>query len=96
MTKEYILHFIKTHQDELHEKYGLIKVGLFGSYATGNETEDSDIDLYAEFENKRFKNIASVWNYFEEEFGKKIDLFYPHKNMRESLKNSIENEVIYG
>jgi len=96
MTKEYILDFLNTHRTELYERYGLVKVGLFGSYAKGNASEESDIDLYAEFENKKFKNIASAWNYFEEQFGKKIDLFYAHKNMRASLKKSIESEVIYG
>ena len=96
MTKAYILEFLHTHRDELREQYGLVKVGLFGSYANGNANEASDIDLYAEFENKKFKNIASAWNYLEEQLGKKIDLFYVHKNMRESLRTSIESEVIYG
>jgi len=96
MTKAYILNFFKTHQSELKEKYSIIKFGLFGSYATGKATSESDIDLYIEFENKKFKNIAGAWNYLEKAFGKKIDLFYPHKNMRPSLRESIENEVIYG
>ena len=95
MTKYEILNFLKTHQNELKEKYSLVKIGLFGSYAKGTATDDSDIDLYAEFEEKKFRNIAGAWNYLEQEFGKKIDLFYPHKNMRPSLKESIEKEVIY-
>jgi len=96
MTKTTILNFLKTHKNELREKYSIVKLGLFGSYATGEATEESDIDLYAEFEDKKFKNIAGAWNYLEKEFDQKIDLFYPHKNMRPSLKESIENEVIYG
>jgi len=96
MTKAYILDFLKTHKNELKQQYGLLEIGLFGSYAKGTENENSDIDLYAEFKDKKFKNIAGAWNYLELELGKKIDLFYPHKNMRPSLKESIENEVIYG
>jgi len=96
MTKTTILNFLKTHENELREKYSIVKLGLFGSYATGEATDESDIDLYAEFEDKKFKNIAGAWNYLEKKFGKKIDLFYSHKNMRPSLKESIENEVIYG
>ncbi len=96
MTKTYILNFLKTHKDELKEKYGLLDIGLFGSYAKGTENENSDIDFYVKFKDKKFKNIAGVWNYLESAFGKKIDLFYPHKNMRRSLKENIENEVIYG
>jgi len=96
MTKYDILNFLTTHKEELKEKYTLVNIGLFGSYAKDTATNDSDIDLYAEFEEKKFKNIAGVWNYLEEGFGKKIDLFYPHKHMRPSLKESIEKEVIYG
>ncbi len=96
MTKTFILEFLKSHQNELRERYSLVKIGLFGSYAKGSANDESDIDLYAEFEEKKFKNIAGAWNYLEEQFGKKIDLFYAHKNMRPSLKESIEREVIYG
>jgi len=96
MTKREILHFLKTHQNELKEKYTLVRIGLFGSYAKDSATEESDIDLYAEFEEKKFRNIAGLWNYLETSLGKKIDLFYPHKNMRPSLKESIEKDVIYG
>jgi predicted nucleotidyltransferase len=96
MTKHEILHFLTAHQDELREKYTLVKIGLFGSYAKDTATKDSDIDLYAEFEEKKFRNIAGVWNFLEQSLGKKIDLFYPHKDMRPSLRESIEKEVIYG
>lgn len=96
LTKELILNFFATHKDELREKYSLVKIGLFGSYAKNTATPESDIDIYVEFEDKKFRNIAGAWNYFEEAFGKKIDLLYPHKNMRSSLKQNIEREVIYG
>ncbi|MCD6532597.1 MAG: nucleotidyltransferase domain-containing protein [Deltaproteobacteria bacterium] len=96
MTKSDIIQFLRMHKEELYEKYGLIKIGLFGSYAQGCFTNESDIDLYAEFKEKKFRHIAGAWNYLEENLGKKVDLFYPHKNMRQSLKESIEKEIIYG
>jgi predicted nucleotidyltransferase len=96
MTRAYILEFLRTHQGELKERFGLVRIGLFGSYAHDRANDNSDIDLYAEFENKKFKNIAGVWNYLEEQLGKKVDLFYSHKNMRSSLKENIENDVLYG
>ena len=96
MTKQDILYFFKIHQEEMREKYSVVKIGIFGSYAKDNAGENSDIDVYAEFENKKFRNIAGVWNFLEEQLGKKIDLFYVHKNMRSSLKKQIESEVIYG
>ena len=88
MTKSEIIHFLRLHKEEMYEKYGLIKVGLFGSYAQGCSTEESDIDLYAEFKEKKFKHIAGAWNYLEKNLGKKVDLFYPHKNMRKALSRA--------
>ena len=56
MTKTYILDFLKLHEVEMKEKYDVVKIGLFGSYARDNAHEDSDIDLYAEFENIFFES----------------------------------------
>ena len=80
MEKDDILHFLMTHKSELTQKY----------------SKESDIDIYAVFKEKKFRNVAGAWNYLEQSFGKKVDLFYPHKEMRESLKQSIEKEVVYG
>jgi predicted nucleotidyltransferase len=95
-TKNEILTLLKNSQDELKNRFSIVKIGLFGSYAKDCADDSSDIDIYAEFENKKFKNIAGAWNFLEDKLEKKIDLFYPHKNMRETLKKSIESEVVYG
>ena len=96
LTKEDILCFLREHKEELREKYGLTKIGLFGSYANGCSTDKSDIDVYAEFEERKFKYIAGTWTFLEKNLEKKVDLFYPHKNMRKALKDTIEKETIYG
>ncbi len=96
MTKTDILDFLKTHKLELKQKYSVVKIGLFGSYAKDEADENSDIDIFVEFSDKKYKNIARTWNYLEKHLGKKIDLFYKHKNMRKSLQNNIEKEIIYG
>ncbi len=33
MTQAFILNFLTHHKQELHDKYGVTKIGLFGSYA---------------------------------------------------------------
>ena len=96
MTKKEILYFFQTHQDEMYEKFSVVKVGLFGSYATNTATQDSDIDVFAKFEHKKYRNIAGFWNYLERHLGKKVDLLYDHKQMRPALKESIQKGIIYG
>jgi len=96
MTKKEILDFLNSNRNVLKERYGILRIGLFGSYAKERATPESDIDLYAEFRERKFRKIAGAWNYLEKNLGKKVDLLYPHPNMRPSLKKNIEDEVIYG
>ena len=53
MTKEYILNYLKKHKDEFASQYGIISLGLYGSYARNEETKDSDIDIFYK-NNKNF------------------------------------------
>lgn len=96
MTKAEILHFFNTHQDEMYERFGVVKVALFGSYATDSASEESDIDVYAKFEQNKYRKIAGFWNYLEKHLGKKVDLLHEHKHMRPALRESITKELIYG
>ena len=59
------------------EKYNLKAVYLFGSYARGTATEESDIDLLIDTEGSGIKSLfqlGAVYCDFEEAFGKEIDL----------------------
>ena len=44
-----ILNYLGTKKPEFNRDYSITKLGLFGSYALGQQTEDSDIDLLIEF-----------------------------------------------
>jgi len=48
-TRSEILSFLKDHKHELYSDYQIVKIGLFGSFATAQENEYSDIDLIVEF-----------------------------------------------
>jgi predicted nucleotidyltransferase len=49
-TKGEILEFLARNKEYFREKFGITKIGLFGSYAKDEQAEDSDIDLIVEFE----------------------------------------------
>ncbi|MCL4430948.1 MAG: nucleotidyltransferase family protein, partial [Epsilonproteobacteria bacterium] len=84
------------HKKELHEKYGVIKIGLFGSYARDEQTEDSDIDIAVEIVKER-KNIHTFLNLkreMEKAFEKKVDLGI-ESTLKPLAKIYIANEIIY-
>lgn len=53
LTREQILEFLRQHKKEMHDRFGVTKIGLFGSYARGDAREDSDIDIAVEMEGDR-------------------------------------------
>jgi predicted nucleotidyltransferase len=51
MTKNIILNYLKNKKEELHKKYGIVSLGLYGSYARDEATDKSDIDIFYERDN---------------------------------------------
>ncbi len=95
MNKQEILEFLRSNKKELKSKYGVSRIGFFGSYAKGQETGDSDIDFYVEFYNKSFKNLSGLYLLLENKMGKRIDIVTKHKRLRNALKNNIRKNIIY-
>ncbi|CAK0763348.1 conserved hypothetical protein [Gammaproteobacteria bacterium] len=66
MTREQIINFLKRHKQEMYNRLGVTKIGLFGSYACGDAREDSDIDIAVEMEGEHLfsLNEALILNRF--------------------------------
>ena len=96
MTKNDILEVLAQEKEYLKKTYEIDKIGLFGSYAKDEATKDSDIDIYVEFTNKTFRNIAGLWVYLENLYNQKIDLLYKHKRTKGAIFEQIQKDVIYG
>lgn len=85
---------IKTQESFFEQKYHVNKFLLFGSYAKGEQTSDSDIDLLVEFkETIDMFEMIDLQNYLTDLFGKKVDLGTP-KGLKSFIKNKILNEAI--
>jgi predicted nucleotidyltransferase len=96
ITKETILEYLSSNKSELREKYGVIKIGLFGSYARGEESDDSDIDLAIEIEKdkKNISNFFGLKREMERVFDKKVDLGI-ESSLKPIAKKYILKEILY-
>lgn len=96
MTKSEILDYLISHKTELREKFGVVKIGLFGSFARDEQHEDSDIDLAIEIEKdkKSLKNFFGLKRELETQFGKRIDLGI-ETALKPIVKAQVEKEIIY-
>ncbi len=59
--------------------YGVSRLGVFGSFARDEQTDESDVDLLVEFEpgKKSFDNFMSLALFLEETIGRKVELLTP-------------------
>lgn len=105
MDKNYIL---KKLAEIDKKEFSILEIGLFGSYARGNNTEDSDIDILVKLELKKgmYQNFCRLQETLENIFGRKVDLIekgtfdYKFKNQevakyKEKVKEEILGSVIY-
>ena len=74
-------------------KYGVKKIGLFGSFAKGKQHRKSDIDFLVEFNHVNSENFFSLLFLLEKMFKRNIDLVSA-KNLRPEL-NYVKKETKY-
>ena len=95
MTKDEVLAFLKTQKVFLQNQYGVLSIGLFGSYARGDNSVESDIDIAVELkkENKA-DNFFALLHFLEDNLKKKIDLGI-ESSLKKPIKKYIDKEIIY-
>ena len=88
LTQKEILAKLKELKPLLYKEYAVTQIGLFGSFSSDENNEESDIDILVELEKPIGWKFFSLEIYLEGIFGKKIDL--ETKNaLKEQIKNSI-------
>lgn len=94
MTKSIILDFLSEHKTQIQEKFGIQKIGLFGSYAKNEARDDSDIDIAILSDKKDFFVREDLKNYLQESLKVSVDIGYLD-SFREFYRKKIEQEIIY-
>src|SRR5436309_2133287 len=65
-------------QDHLAEvlALGARRIGVFGSFARGESRDDSDVDVYVEFDDAKrtYDNFFALHELLENLFGRRVDL----------------------
>ncbi len=91
LTAEEIMRKLNKHSNVL-KKYKVRKIGLFGSYARGEQKSDSDIDFIVEFENPTFDNFMDLVFFLEDLFIKKVELI-TNGSLSPYIQPYVEKEV---
>jgi predicted nucleotidyltransferase len=89
-----ILDLLKSHAHEVKACFGVKRIGLFSSFARGEQKETRDINILVEFEKPTFKNFMNLSFYLKDLFGREVDLV-PVKGLHPRVRPYIERDVIW-
>lgn len=94
MTKVEIQKRLRENADFLRDRFGVSKIGVFGSYARSQAQAESDIDLLVEFSRPIGWEIVDLQAYLETLLEREVDLVTVNA-LKPQLKATILEQVTY-
>lgn len=95
MNKNEIIVFLKENKPYIEQQFGVVRIGLFGSYVRGDAHEDSDIDIAVEMRDEHiFRNFFSLERYLKDHLKKEIDLGIM-ETIKPLVRQRVLKEIIY-
>jgi predicted nucleotidyltransferase len=86
---------LRAEKSYLTEEFGVVNIGLFGSFVRGQSGRDSDIDLLVELKEPRFDYLAGLQVYLENKFNRKIEIVRKSNRLNSRFVKIVEKEIIY-
>jgi predicted nucleotidyltransferase len=96
-TRDQILSFLAQNKKLFRDKYHIVRIGLFGSYARGEQNSESDIDLLVEFEENTqelYDLKLQIKDFFKTSLGIEVDICR-EKYIKARIKSAILKETVY-
>ncbi len=90
-----ILTSLRRKMSFLHERFGVARIGVFGSFARGEQTGTSDLDLLVDFDaTPDLLEFVALKYYLEDLLQKSVDLI-TREGIKPGLAPRICEEVAY-
>lgn len=93
-TNDYI-EILRKYRSARAEVYGITKIGIFGSVARNEQTEDSDIDVCVEMNTPDLFMMVHIKEELQDLFGRPVDIVRLRSNMNPMLLSRIQRDGIY-
>jgi uncharacterized protein len=92
-TREQILGLLSSNREAIR-KFGVREIGIFGSFARGEQRTDSDVDVLVDLDNNTFDAYMDLLFFLEDLFGRKVDLV-DKDTIKPLIRNRILREALY-
>lgn len=86
---------LSLQKQSICEIYRITEIGIFGSYARGDETETSDVDILVDYETApTLIMLVDLRDYLSQLFGIKVDIVTKN-GLKPRIRERVLAEVVY-
>lgn len=93
--RERILGVLRSFKNSQGDKYGIERIALFGSYARGEQTIDSDVDILISIKKPSLFVLSEISVLLESVLKRKVDLVSEKSRSRQEFMDNIKKDLIY-
>jgi predicted nucleotidyltransferase len=93
-TADDLIRLLREHAPDWSERFGVSSLRIFGSWARGSATPESDVDLLVAFEApSTARRFYGLQLFLEDLLGRSVDLV-TEQALRQELRQSVEADAI--
>ena len=92
--RQEILDLLSITKPELESRYKVQRIALFGSYARGDQSPNSDVDILVEVDPSVGLGFVDLAERIEEVLGLPVELV-SHRAVKPNKMKSVEQDLIY-
>ncbi len=94
-TRDEVLQILASQKSSLLATYQITRIGVFGSYARGKQTETSDLDILVDYQKPpTLLKLVELRDYLSELFAIKVDVVTVN-GLKPRIRDRVFSEVIY-
>jgi len=95
MKRQEVLKVLESYKRNHAEEFGIVRIGIFGSVARDEATQESDVDVVIETKNPNLFKLSRIRLDLEELMHTHVDLISYRESMNTFLKERIQKEAVY-
>lgn len=92
---DYYLNILRHYKKEKSEICGITKIGIFGSIARNEQTDNSDVDVCVEMKRPDLFSLVHIKDDLQKRLGRSVDIVRLRENMNPFLRKEINKDGVY-
>ena len=94
MNRDDVLGLLRAHKQALAQRFGVVELSLYGSFARDRTTGDSDVDILVRFDAPPdWRRYFGAQAYLEDLLGRPVDMA-TNQELRAEIRPYVEKELI--